>query len=665
MNTQPTVPIQERTSRENPWPGLRSYDESEQDFFHGRPKETAELLRLVKRDVLTVFFGISGIGKSSLLQAGLFPRLRREGFLPIRLRLNLSDPDPQFAGDVIRAFQQDIAGRQLSVDSADGAVSNGASTTMWEYFHGVRVWNHADPLTPVLIFDQFEEVFTLGSSAALAPHVATFLTELADLVENQIPAVVRRRIEQTREPPAFRMDQTPYRVLLALREDYLGNLEGLVPLMPSLSKRNRFRLLPMGARQALDAVLKPGAGVITEAVAKQVVDAIGFTRRAAGARPMAARAEDEPHESEIEPFLLSLVCRELNNRRQEQRLPMISADLVQSSQGGVGRILGDFYDRCFSGMGPAVRVFVEDQLVGRRGYRQTVALADLQELSEVRQAIPNLVARRLLRIEEDRHGVARVELTHDVLTPIAVEHRNRRLVEEEAARAFKEQQAARRRVLVGMLAILLLLALGGLSAAVWKWRVATAALDETRRARLETQKQLESAQAAQRAAETALKAIDAFSYASREGKSGAAQEVQQLQYRAQSDLAASNRIASATVSSSPAPAGSVPAPVQTPRAYIQVRSEQEAERAKLALIPQLQKAGFIVPTPEVLQTGPRWTEVRYFRPEEAAGAEQIVRILRDTEIPNVQAKYVAGYENSQRIRRNHFEVWLAPQRMAE
>ena len=96
-----------------------------------------------------------------------------------------------------------------------------------------------------------------------------------------------------------------------------------------------------------------------------------------------------------------------------------------------------------------------------------------------------------------------------------------------------------------------------------------------------------------------------------------------------------------------------------------MRSEQEAERAKLALIPQLQKAGFIVPTPEVLQTGPRWTEVRYFRSEEAGGAEQIVRILRDAQIPNVQAKYVAGYENSQRIRRNHFEVWLAPQRMAE
>ncbi|HSO76146.1 MAG TPA: hypothetical protein VLU47_15035, partial [Blastocatellia bacterium] len=352
MKDRAQIPIEDRTTSENPWPGLRSYDEEEQDFFHGRPGETLELLRLVRRDVLTVFFGISGIGKSSLLKAGLFPRLRLEGLLPIRLRLNLADPDSQFAADVTRAFEENAAAHAMSIDHGDAPVSNGDSPTLWEYFHRVRVWDHADLLTPVLVFDQFEEVFTLGGAARAAPHVSAFLTELADLVENQIPATVRRRIDQTRQPPAFRMDQTPYRVVLALREDYLGNLEGLVALMPSLSKRNRFRLLPMTAKQAMDAVLKPGAGVITEQVAKQVVNAVGFTRRAAGATLVAVRQQgDRSEESEIEPFLLSLVCRELNNRRQEQKLPAISAELVQSSQGGVGQILSDFYDRCFSGMG--------------------------------------------------------------------------------------------------------------------------------------------------------------------------------------------------------------------------------------------------------------------------------------------------------------------------
>lgn len=662
MKDRAQIPIEDRTTSENPWPGLRSYDEEEQEFFHGRPGETLELLRLVRRDVLTVFFGISGIGKSSLLKAGLFPQLRREGLLPIRLRLNLADPDPQFAADVIRAFEEEAAAHALSIDRGDAPVSNGDSPTLWEYFHRLRVWDHADLLEPVLVFDQFEEVFTLGGAAHAAPHVSAFLTELADLVENQIPATVRRRIDQTRQPPAFRMDQTSYRVVLALREDYLGNLEGLVPLMPSLSKRNRFRLLPMTAKQALDAVLKPGADVITEQVAKQVVDAVGFTRRTAGATVVAVRQQGvRSEESEIEPFLLSLVCRELNNRRQEQKLPMISDELVQSSQGGVGQILSDFYDRCFSGVVPAVRVFVEDQLVGRTGYRQMVALADLQETPEIHQAIPTLVARRLLRIEEDRHGVARVELTHDVLTPIAVTRRNRRVVEEETARALKEQRAARRRILLGTLAILLILAIGGMGVAIWQWLDAEGA-----RALAEQRYKLalEAAQSAQQTAQAALQTYDTLKQESSAAAPAAAQQLQQLQYRAQTELAVSNRIGAAVNATATAVQSATPAP-STARAYLQVRSQLEAERAKQTLIPQLRNAGFTVPAPQVLTTGPSLTEVRYFRPQEKEGAERLVSTLREAGIPNVQVKYVGGYENSQRIRQNHFEVWLAPASVPE
>jgi hypothetical protein len=78
-------------------------------------------------------------------------------------------------------------------------------------------------------------------------------------------------------------------------------------------------------------------------------------------------------------------------------------------------------------------------------------------------------------------------------------------------------------------------------------------------------------------------------------------------------------------------------------------------------IPILQQEGFIVPTPEILTQGPKaTTEVRYFRSDEKAGAEQIVTALSTVGISNVQAKYVSGYEDSKRIRPRHYEVWLAP-----
>ena len=73
---------------ENPWPGLMPFTEATQAYFHGRDAEAAELLRRVRRERLTILFGQSGLGKTSLLCAGLFPRLRAADFLPVYIRLD-------------------------------------------------------------------------------------------------------------------------------------------------------------------------------------------------------------------------------------------------------------------------------------------------------------------------------------------------------------------------------------------------------------------------------------------------------------------------------------------------------------------------------------------------------------------------------------------------
>lgn len=647
--TTPALPGDDRTSREDPWPGLRSYEEAEWAFFHGRRRETAELLRLVKRDVLTLFFGISGIGKSSLLQAGVFPALRVEGYLPVRVRLNVGASD-NLGRDVIRAFETEAATQSLTIHRGADPLPADAPVTMWEYFHRVRVWDHADPVTPVLVFDQFEEVFTLGGGAGA---VSAFLTELADLVENQIPMPVRRQIDQTRTPPAFAVDETPYRVVISLREDYLANLEGLTTLMPSLSKRNKFRLLPMTVAQALEAILGPGAALVSEAVATQIVGAIGFTRRST---ERTAGGDDE-----IEPFLLSLVCRELNTRRQERKLSMISADLVQSSHGGVGSILRDFYDRSFADLPAAVREFVEDRLVGRSGFRQMVAVADVQDVANLWKPVETLVARRLLRIEENRAGVPHIELTHDVLTPIAVASRNRRAVAEETARALQADRVKRTRFGVLALAILLIIA-------VWQWRVAVRQGTAAETARKEAVESAEKAREALRQAElSATQAQEANAAAA----SSALLALQQLQASAptappsqqvrqlQADLVLSKR-SDYTIGPGEAVVPSTAPRSIEPRVYFQVRSQEEADEVTRRLMPLLKDQRFVVPTPEVLSTGPASTEVRFFRSMEREGADRIVGILRQAGIAIAQPTYVAGYENSSRIRQNHFEVWLAP-----
>src|SRR6202012_86350 len=100
-------------------------------------------------------------------------------------------------------------------------------------------------LIPLLIFDQFEEIFTLAQSDDFGrARAARFIADLADLVENRAPNSLEAKLDAD-ESLAERFDfaRSDYRVLISLREDYLALLEGLKSAMPSITQ-NRLRLAP-------------------------------------------------------------------------------------------------------------------------------------------------------------------------------------------------------------------------------------------------------------------------------------------------------------------------------------------------------------------------------------------------------------------------------------
>ena len=105
MTARPPVePSSVAIDPENPWLGLFSYSEETRAYFHGRDEETGELARRVQRKLLTVLFGQSGLGKTSLLRAGLVPRLRAEGFCPVYVRVDYAPDSPSPAEQIKRAI---------------------------------------------------------------------------------------------------------------------------------------------------------------------------------------------------------------------------------------------------------------------------------------------------------------------------------------------------------------------------------------------------------------------------------------------------------------------------------------------------------------------------------------------------------------------------------
>jgi hypothetical protein len=434
----------------------------------------------------------------------------------------------------------------------------------------------------------------------------------------------------------------PYKLVVTLREDFLPHLEGWRRAVPSLG-RVRLRLLPMRPEQALSAVYDTAPELMDEPLARRIVE---FVAAAAGGGPG----------GEIEPALLSLFCRGLNERRKRQGQARFDEQLLEGARQG---IISEYYRSCVEGLPDSVSRFVETQLITERGFRNSYAKDDAVPAYLGPEQLDQLINRRLLRVEE-RYGALRIELTHDLLTRAVMEYRDRRRLEEEKAalaqRAEEEQherQAAeaqerlrRQRQRVRALTLVTLLCLGLVAFAGWQWGKAANALGqlnvasaEERAARKQAEIARQQAEAARRLTEEKNATLQAsLSLLGKVGQASAVVE-QELQRN-------------------PSAAKLLP-----PQVYLHIVDEGKRERAK-ELVMKLQEVGFVVLGIQRVPNAPDNVEVRYYRAADAGTAQRLAETLGKAGEGPIKISYLKRYEHDPHVRSNRFEVWFPSQPLA-
>jgi tetratricopeptide (TPR) repeat protein len=451
-----------KLDQNNPWPGLEGFVEENKELFKGRRRETLSFFRLIKAEQLCVLYGKSGFGKSSLLRAGVFPELRRANFVPVYIGLKHDEREPPLSQQV-----KDEISREIEAGGFD-APKPTATETLWEYFYrkDVEWWDKQNDLvTPVLVFDQFEEVITVGRENPVRQSRAdAFLSELENLAEHSTPEAVRARFE---DDPKLAEQYDSYRnefkIVISLREDFLPELEGLRGRLKGVMT-NRYRLLPMNGEQALEVVLKPAPDLVEDAVAVEIVDRVSRSRNEPATAGSVGR--DELAQRFVEPALLSMLCSELNRKRRSLGLPKITSNLVSQAQ--VEAVLHEFYDRGMAAVSEQLHTFVEERLITESGARNRCAHEDALLREGVSSAdISRLIDAHILRLDISS-DVSWLELTHDRLAEIAKASRDVRRErrqsertlaearerESEALRKLAQSRQRTRRILVGSIAAL-------------------------------------------------------------------------------------------------------------------------------------------------------------------------------------------------------------------
>ncbi len=288
-----------------PYRGILPFRLCDSAVFFGRERAATDLAAKVLVHRLVVLFGASGSGKSSLLNAGVFPLLLREGLQPERLRLRPLADEPLL---VERVASDEGATRFLpSLFAPAGAEAAAVPCSLQRFEQLLFETPPAAP--PVLVFDQFEELFTL------------FDARHRDLQARILDVI--HRLTAVPQPVA--------KVVIGIREDFLGALEVMARRYPQVFDQ-RIRLQPLDASSALRAILAPFAGASAFASA---IDS-GLAETIVGDL---IADEDQPG---IESTQLQIVCSRLWNEHAGRRA-VIGLDDYRAL-GGLEGILGRFLD---------------------------------------------------------------------------------------------------------------------------------------------------------------------------------------------------------------------------------------------------------------------------------------------------------------------------------
>jgi hypothetical protein len=393
---------------------MRPYREQDATFYFGRDAEVDELLARTERSLLTLLYARGGLGKTSLLRAGLTPRLVERAYLPVYLRPRwLLDGARDPIAEAIRAVE--AAARAGGIE----ATADFDASSLWELFHrrAFDLWDATNRLVKaVLVFDQFEEIFQLiDDDAAAAPRVRALLEGIAELVENRLPQRLAQSVDPGDAAQHFDVSAKNFRVVLSFREDYLPQVRKLRAIVPSVIE-NHVRLEPLTGQQALQVVEGAGGGLIDREAATLLVRSVG---RPAGLlqrllEPKAGLAAGgQSGNVEVEPAILSVVCFHLNSERLQRGQSTIDVGLMKLKS--PEDIFDDYYSMSTAQISVAARDFVESSLVTPGGERVLYPMrAVTAQRPELLDAVNRMLEQGILR-KEWFAGEQRVEISHDLL----------------------------------------------------------------------------------------------------------------------------------------------------------------------------------------------------------------------------------------------------------
>lgn len=356
-----------------PYRGLFHFGPGDAEYFFGRKSFIKTLFQATQTRNFIPLLGASGSGKSSVVFAGLVPKLQQESHWQFTHFRPGSDPFHALALALVPLYTTNLneterlaQARQLANYLRDGDIP------LADVFAQIK--NNYPSERVLLIADQFEELYTLCPDETIRRN---FLDKLT----------------------TFPFERVGMVLVLTMRADFLGNALSYRPFADVLQNTD-LKLGPMNREELTEVIEKPAQklGVTFEAgLVERILDDV----------------ESEPGNLPLLEFALT----ELWQRRQGKELTHLAYTEIGEVQGALARHANEEYDKLSEAQREQMRrIFIQLVRPGE-GTEDTRRLATKAELGAVNWALVKQLAdaRLVVTSRSEEAQVETVEVVHEAL----------------------------------------------------------------------------------------------------------------------------------------------------------------------------------------------------------------------------------------------------------
>ena len=425
------------------YPGTKPFNEDEARLFNGRDADISNLCDLIAVHNLIVLYGRSGLGKSSLLNAGVMTRFSKEPNIdtlftrfganfeeghisPLqRLEANLKET----VGDTSKTFLSE----KFNANDA------GSGNNLWYLIKNRQL---ADPTkdTFVLIFDQFEEIFTYPEE-----ELSEFKKQLSELLFVKVPQNIRNVVKEnlmanndflTKEETAALFAPLNIKILFSLRSDKLSLLNKFTNYFPAILQ-TCYELNPLNDRQARDAIEMPAKLAGTDFISAPFT----YTHDALDLIVSSLLSGKKAHtdagsKNEIETFQLQIVCKFAEDLVIEHRRTNITTDDL----GNIKEIFENHYRNIIKKLTekdqlPA-RILMEEKLIIDRMRVSMPIPFIMRDPGMTRELLDELINTHIIRPEQNNT----IEISHDTLIDPILKYYEERKKQETLDFELKQKE---------------------------------------------------------------------------------------------------------------------------------------------------------------------------------------------------------------------------------